>query len=127
MTDVKQGDFVLLLPNDTMIYPIWLAMAISSIDMDSTSTKHKKILLQYWAPCARKSGLSDAEAYARCWTGYWVENKKEKRVWGNADAIVWAFQKDPPFTRIKIPKRDQTKAQEGLGIAMEHDLQLEED
>ena len=76
LIDVKQGDFVLLLPNDIMIYPIWLAMAISSIDMDSTSTKHKKILLQYWAPCARKSGLSDAEAYARCWTGYWVENKK---------------------------------------------------
>ena len=80
MTDVKQGDFVLLLSNDTMIYPIWLAMAISSIDMDSTSTKHKKILLQYWAPCARKSGLSDAEAYARCWTEHWVENKKEKSV-----------------------------------------------
>ena len=36
-------------------------------------------------------------------------------------------KKDPPFTRIKIPKRDQTKAQEGLGIAMAHDLQLEED
>ena len=46
---------------------------------------------------------------------------------GKCYAIVWAFQKDSPFTRIKIPKRDQAKAQEGLGIAMAHDLQLEED
>ena len=98
MIDIKQGDFVMQLPNDTNVYPIWLAVAASSINMDYTSPKHKKILLQYWAPCARKNGLSDAEAYARCWTGYWAENRKEPRVWENVDAIVWAFQKQPPYT-----------------------------
>ena len=45
MTDVQQGDFIMLLPSDTNVYPIWLAMAISSIDMDCTSPNYKKILI----------------------------------------------------------------------------------
>ena len=55
------------------------------------------------------------------------ENKKEVRVWKNVDTIFWAFQKDPPCKRTKIPKRDQRKAQEGLGIAIAHGILLEED
>ena len=45
---LKQGDFVVLLPNDTNVYPIWLAVAASSINMDCKSPNHNNILLQYW-------------------------------------------------------------------------------
>ena len=70
----------MLLPNDTIVYPIQLAMTTSSIEINCTSPNYKNILIQYWAPCARKNGLSDVEAYAKCWIGYWVENKKDARV-----------------------------------------------
>ena len=67
MVDVRQGDFLMLHPDDTNIYPIWLAMAISNIDIEPTSPNYKKLLIQYWAPCARKCGMTPAQAYANCW------------------------------------------------------------
>ena len=47
MSDVHQGDFVMLVPSDTEIYPVWLAMALSDIDNDPTSPNYKKLLIQY--------------------------------------------------------------------------------
>ena len=56
-----------------------------------------------------------------------MENKKEARILDNANVVLWEFKKDPPHTRIKIPKTDQRKAQEGLGIAIAHGILVEED
>ena len=88
-------------------------------------------MLQYWAPCARKGGLTDAEAYADCWKGFWTENKADLQVWEDADAIVWSWRpkKPGPYTRIKIPTREAKKAQEGIhiGVAQHPNIENELD
>ena len=106
----------MLLPSDTQIYPVWLAMALSNIDKEPTSPKYRKLLIQYWAPCARKSGMTDAQAYTNCWKGFWAVNYKDPQVWENVDAIVWSWRpnKQGPFSRIKISERHALKAKEGL-------------
>lgn len=56
----------LLHPLDQDLYPMWLAVAMSNIDMDKSFPNSIKLLLQYWATCARKVGLIDAKVYANC-------------------------------------------------------------
>ena len=53
--DVRKGDFVLVRPADPE-YPVWLGVAESDVDVDSSSPNHKKIFIQYWAPKHRKHG-----------------------------------------------------------------------
>ena len=56
MLHVQKGNFIMLHPDDTNIYLVWLAMAESNIYDEPTSPNHKKLLIQYWGPCARKKG-----------------------------------------------------------------------
>ena len=128
MVDVRQGDFLMLHPDDTNIYLVWLAMAISNIDIEPTSPNYKKLLIQYWAPCARKCGMTPAQAYANCWKGFWVVNEKDPQVWENVDAIVWSWRPNKlgPYTRIKIPERHSLKAKACLGLLGIHAQDMDE-
>ncbi|MCO5584007.1 hypothetical protein L7F22_037926 [Adiantum nelumboides] len=58
--DVKKGDFVLVQPSDP-IYPIWLGVAQSEVDMNMKSHNFKKIIIQYWAPVCGRQNASDQE------------------------------------------------------------------
>ena len=73
----------MLHPDDTNIYLVWLAMVELDIDDEPTSPNYKKILIQYWGPCARKKGLTDAQAYADCWKRYWQISVPKQQVWEN--------------------------------------------
>ena len=87
MVDIKEGDFVLVRPSDT-IYPIWLGVAKSNVEMVEKSPNFKKVLLQYWAPSIKRKGLSVADAYEDCWNKYWAENRPDPQVWECVDAVV---------------------------------------
>ena len=45
LVDVHKGDFIMLHPDDTTIYPVWLTMAMSDIDNYPTSPNYKKLLI----------------------------------------------------------------------------------
>ena len=121
--DVKQGDFIMVYPDNIDIYLVWLAMVESEIDNNPTSPNYKKLLIQYWAPCARKNGMIDVEVYANCWKGYWAKNVANQRVWKDVDAVVWSWRpRNPgPYARIEIPKRDVLKAQACLHLTVVHE------
>ena len=108
----------MLHPHDTTIYPVWLAMAISDIDDKHTSPDYKKFFIQYWEPCARKSGVTPTQAYANCWKGFWTVNEKYPQVWENADAIIWSWRPNKlgPFIRMKKLQRHSLKAKSCLRV-----------
>ena len=62
--------------------------------------------------------MTDAQAYANCWNGFWTINEKDPQVWENANASVWSWKasKQGPYIRIKIPKRHTLKAKVCLGL-----------
>ena len=121
MLDVNQGDFLMLYPDDPNIYPVWLALAKSDIDDDPTSPNYNKLLIQYWGPCAKRQGITDAQAYANCWNKYWKINDKDPEVWEKADAIVWSWRPrgGVPGVRIRIPEQCALKEKACLGLPLE--------
>lgn len=115
MVDVKKGDFVLVRPSDP-VYPIWLGVAKSEIDMDKRSHNFKKISIQYWAPICGRQNASDQEVYVNCWEKYWMCNKNDPERWESIDSIVfsWMTKSSKNPRKIKIPPKVAIKAKESL-------------
>ena len=113
--DVRKGDFVLVRPADPE-YPIWLGVAESDADLDSSSPNHKKVFIQYWAPKHRKKNPTIYEQYEDCWKKTWCCNLADPKRWECVDAIVWSWT--PRGGRVaevvKIPPIVVEKAQASL-------------
>ncbi len=115
MVDVRKGDFVLVRPSDP-IYPIWLGVAESEIDMSKKSQNFKKISIQYWAPVCGHQNASDQDVYVNCWEKYWMCNKNDPERWESIDSIVfsWMTKNKKIPKKIKIPPKVAAKAKESL-------------
>jgi len=121
--DVKMNDFILIRPCEN-IYPIWLGVAISDVDIDKSLDKYMKVKIQYWAPFSNQKQATIAEVYKNCWTKYWMCNKKDPERWEHVNSIVWSWTPKIHSQKIKIPKIVCMKAQESLKCSRDDDISL---
>jgi hypothetical protein len=112
--DALVGNFVLIRPNDTTIYPVWMGRVLAPAVRDARSPHHGKCQIRYWRPARGSRVMTDRERYRRCWDVKWEHDGSDDAVqWVDCTSILYGSSPKVNFAETslrKIPRLDADNA-----------------